>query len=101
MSDNPKAAKAMVIDTALIAVLRMLVQALAAEFINNENVLKWILTALSIVESGFNENERLGKLADEIKRMVDEGRNPTDDEWKALEKEADVDYEAIMNWKPD
>ena len=89
-----------VLETLAISILPTLARASASEFIDNEEVLKWVATAGALIARGIGSENELAALAAMIERMVEEQRNPTEDEWLSLRNESDALAEAIKAWRP-
>lgn len=56
------------------------------------------LAALA-VERGAAGRDQLAALHEQLKHMVDEGREPTPEEWDALKARSDAAHRTIQEWK--
>ena len=83
-----------------IQLLPVLARAIASEFIDDEQILKWISAAGAVVVAGVNVETGLGDLVTQMETMVAEGRNPTEDEWSAIKARKEAADKIISEWRP-
>lgn len=83
-----------------IQLLPVLARAIASEFIDDEQILKWISVAGAVVVAGANVEVDLGELVRQMEMMVAEGRNPTEDEWASIKARKEAADKIISEWRP-
>lgn len=70
---------------------------IAAKKLTNPAIWRFINMGADILAAGFEVNERLKALNAQIQKFVDEGRDPTKEEWLAMFAENDAAREIIRN----
>lgn len=89
-------------DPQLIAQLLLaLGQAARTPAIQQESIAVWIELAGRLIQKGSEADAALRALEAQIRRMVAEQREPTEQEWESLRARSDAVHHAIQNWKPD
>lgn len=70
------------------------------EGISNDTVRKYIGIAAQLVQQGGTAREQIRELTEHVQQMVDEDRDPTEDEWAGLSERSDAAHRIIQDWTP-
>jgi hypothetical protein len=76
--------------------LQMLLPMVASGFVKNETTMQYVNIALGVVVAGINVKAKLEELNSHIETMVEEERDPTEEEWAALLSRSDAAHDRIQ-----